>query len=114
MYGFVKWLRRHKSGLGHTLALLTSLAVALYGWAALESGEPGYRNYWGGFVGAWTALGIGFVGVGGTIWSWLSPGSPYRRRPEKKLKGRAARRARQAERHRSAIDDFDRPWTGGR
>ena len=86
-----------------------ALSLILGGLNAMMGGRPAYRNYWGGVIFAPFAivLGTAILVVFAVNWRSLNElGRP--------LKGKAARRARQAERARSAVETFDEPWKGGR
>ncbi len=84
------------------------LSLVLTGLKASLSDDMSYENYWGGVVFGPVAVVVGLFGLVVAVFLWHQVGNS-----PKKLRGRAARKARQAERHRSAIDDFDKPWTGG-
>ena len=90
-----------------TFALI-SLTVILLGAAPLFRGDFFYSNYWGGLVFGPLAILIGLCGVCVAVFRWRKFLEP----PER-LKGRAARLAQRAAQQRSALDDFDKPWTGG-
>lgn len=47
----LKWM-------GYGLCTLVLLTIPLLVLTAMKNGEAGYRNYWGGFVESWTALGL--------------------------------------------------------
>ena len=89
---------------GVALSLMVAIPAALIFW----SGSPVYSNYLGGVVFAPLALvaGIGLLVIT-LFWPRILESS-------KKLRGKAARRAEQAEHSKSAVEEFDRPWTGGR
>lgn len=94
-------------GISVTALLLAGLFIA--GLASTLSPDPFYRNYWGGLVFGPTAC---LLAVGGFVLLYYAARKDGSRR-KPKLRGRAARRARQAAKYRSPIDDYDRPWRGG-
>ena len=87
---------------------LVALSLMLQGIQTLRTGEFFYDNYWRGLVFAPLAIAIGAFALYLAVFRWrkLAP-------PRERLKGRAARRARRAAEHRTALDGFDKPWTGG-
>ena len=88
------------AGAGVALVVV-SLVVAAIG--TLAEGKLHYSNYWGGRVFAPIVLVIvALIIVGGVV-------SFFRRHePPSKLRGRAARKARQAENTTFPIDDFEK------
>jgi uncharacterized membrane protein len=87
---------------------LLALCIIFAGIVALLNGDLGYGNYWGGLVFAPMGIVIGILFLYIVLFRWRK----ISQQP-KELKGRAARRARQAAGYRSTIDDFRKPWTGG-
>ena len=99
--------RLRSERLARAVFMLVSLGVVLLGVQGLLKGDLFYPNYWGGSVFGPVAITIGLLGLYLGVFRWHKLAAP----PER-LKGRAARRARRAER-RAPIEDFDKPWTGG-
>jgi hypothetical protein len=87
---------------------LFAFCLIFKGIGALLKGDLGYGNYWGGLVFAPMAIAIGLFSFYIMLFRWRK----FSQQP-KQLKGRAARRARQAAAYRSTIDDFRKPWSGG-
>lgn len=85
--------------------LLSSIGLILGGVAALSEGRLHYSNYWGGAVFAPLAIVFGLVILAVTTVKW-----PKFSRPNDapKLKGKAARLARQAEQAKFPIDDYEK------
>jgi len=94
--------------LGRIGLTIFALGLILTGIGTLRGGGLGYHNYWGGVVLAPLAIAIGLFVLYLAMFRWRE----LSKHPER-LKGRAARRARRADEYRSAIDDFDKRWTGG-
>src|SRR4029450_6315092 len=94
--------------LGRVIFVLAALSLIGAGARSLLTGDLFYSNYWGGPVFGPLAIAIGVFCLYLAALHWRD----IAHRPEH-LKGRAARRAQRASKHRSAIDDFDKPWTGG-
>jgi hypothetical protein len=93
--------------LGRVIFTLVALSLILAGVLALLRGDLFYSSYWGGPVFAPLATAIGVFCLYLSLFRWRK----LAQRPER-FKGRAARRAQRAA-ERKAIDDFDKPWTGG-
>ena len=68
---------------------------------ALTAGKLHYANYWGGYVFAPFVLAIVGIIVAGLAISLLRG-----EKPPRKLRGKAARKARQAENTTFPIDDY--------
>lgn len=98
-----------KRRIGIAVAAILSLVLFAQGLAAMLGRDTFLRNYWGGLVFAPIACLLGAV----CFFLVLHAGAKKRERRAPKLRGRAARRARQAARYRSALDDHDRSWRGG-
>lgn len=96
---------------GRVVAFWVAIASVCFGLRPLLRGDLFYSNYWGGLVLGPLAIVIGLFALYLVLFRWkeLSEKAAAKRR----LRGRAARKARQADRHRAPIDDFERPWTGG-
>jgi hypothetical protein len=106
---FGKFVRSERTG--RIFIVLLGLIFSITGMGTIFSGTLSYRNYWGGIAfGPFVIVcGIGLLLIAAfcrkKIWAQDNG--------RKKVKGKAARKARQAESYRAAIDDFDKPWTGG-
>lgn len=87
------------------VVVLLGVSLILAGAAELLGGGLHYRNYWGGHVFAPFAIGAGLILFVIAVFGWRRANE----RPPT-LRGKAARRARQAEATRFPIDDFDKPW----
>ncbi len=68
-----KWIRRNRRWVDRLAGLLVSLLLLTGGLATRMSGEPGYRNYFGGYVGGWIAIGLGVLGLTVTLLQWNGP-----------------------------------------
>jgi len=87
------------------LAFLFSAALILGGVQATFFGDLHYRNYWGGLVFGPFAILIGLFPLVLVVFKWKTlNGSP----PNKKHRGREARRARKAAAVKYPIDDFQK------
>jgi quinol-cytochrome oxidoreductase complex cytochrome b subunit len=86
--------------------ILFSIILILGGVAALKEGRIHYANYWGGVVFAPFAIVLGLFLLSMAILQWKNL---TRRNDSRKLKGKAARLARQAEETKFPIDDY-RKW----
>ena len=100
---------RYSNRLGRVFLSIVALSLILTGIGTVRSGGLGYHNYWGGVVFAPAAIAIGLFILYLAMFRWRE----LSKHPEP-LKGRATRRAHGVAEYRSAIDDFDKPWTGGR
>ena len=89
------------------VVFVIGVVLVLGGIGGSLGGALHYRNYWGGLVFApWTVLlGILVLGTLVVKWKTLNHKLPAPR----KLKGRAARLARQAKNTKFPIDEF-RKW----
>ncbi len=81
------------------VVLILGLTAAAVG--TLVAGKLHYSNYWGGRVFAPFVLVVVIIVVAGLLASFLR-----REKPPKKLRGRAARKARQADKTTFPIDDY--------
>ena len=90
------------------IVLLMGLGLLLGGIRALTGGALHYRNYWGGVVFAPLAIVMGGALLVLLVVKWRTLDER-----EEELKGKAARRARQAHRARADVETFDEPWKGG-
>ena len=88
--------------------MLIASMLILFGIAALLKGHLGYYNYWNGLVFAPYAIVLGTFVCFLALFRWRK----LSQKP-KRLKGRAARRERQASEYRSTISDYNKPWSGG-
>lgn len=86
---------------GFAAVSLVVLALVAAAIRALAMGEADYTNYWGGRVFAPFALLIAAFIIGLGIYSYI-----HGDQPPKKLRGREARKQRQAENTRFPIDDY--------
>jgi hypothetical protein len=83
--------------------LVFCVVLMLGGVATLQRGEIHYSNYWGGAVFAPLAIAVGFLLMMLVLFAWQKFGKTAK---TPKLKGKAARRARQAEETRFPIDEY--------
>lgn len=89
--------------ISRAVLILLGGALILSGIRAFVVGTLHYRNYWGGAVFAPLAILAGLLLLVLATVKWrkfTEPAEPS------KLKGKAARRARQAERTKFPIDDY--------
>ena len=84
---------------GRLVAFLVGGSLIASGLRRLFAGQLHYSNYWGGAVFAPFAIVIGTFLVLLVIFK-------RRDRPQEKLRGRAARRERQAEKVKFPIDEY--------
>lgn len=94
--------------LARAIFALVALSLVLAGARPLLKGDLFFSNYWGGPVFGPLAIVIGVFCLYLVVFRWRKLAA----RPER-LKGRAARKAQRAAEQRTAIDNFDKPWTGG-
>jgi hypothetical protein len=87
--------------------LVMAVSFLLMGLTTYRRGEPDYPNYWGGPIPWWLPV----VMVPFLVWAALKWTALDRKGP--KESPRARRNRRKAERKREAVDDFDKPWSGG-
>lgn len=90
------WVARVTLFLFGILFLLSGLREVLFG-------DLHYSNYWGGAVFAPLAIAIGLFLLVMLVLKWRTLDQPEEQR---KLTGKAARKARQAEETKFPIDDF--------
>ena len=88
-----------------TVLIVIAVSLILSGIAVLLRGGLFYANYWGGVVFAPLAIAAGVFLVYVALFRWRQMNQP-----PPTLRGKAARRAREAEETRFPIDDFDKPW----
>jgi len=84
-------------------ALMLIIPASLRMWL----GSFTYSNYWGGRI--FTPVGL-VVGVLILVIALFRPRVFQRQEP---FHGKAARRAKRAERSRPAVETFHKPWSGG-
>src|SRR5688572_11908882 len=90
-----------RSAVGKFAGALVVLALVAGVVRALTAGRLHYTNYWGGYIFAPFVLAIVAIIIFGLVRSYVR-GDP----PPKSLRGRAARKARQAENTVFPIDDY--------
>jgi hypothetical protein len=88
---------------GRIISLVFSIILITGGVGSLLDGRLHYRNYWGGAVFAPFAIAIGVFWLALILFRWKRLTETNQR-----LRGRAARQARQAERTKFPIDDYHR------
>jgi len=93
-----------RSRWGAVPSVLVVLSLVVSAITTLVKGDLHYINYWGGRVFAPFALLILLLGIVGVVVSKIR-----KTLPPQKLRGRAARKARQAENTKFPIDEF-RKW----
>ena len=81
------------------------------GVLSLLKGDLLYKNYWGGLVFLPIVIPLGLGGLYLVLFRWKELNK--KEAASRHLKGRSARKARQAEQYRAPIDDYDKPWSGG-
>lgn len=96
---------RESKWTGRATLLVFGAILVIGGAGTLHEGGFHYSNYWGGAVFAPFAIVIGIALWLILAWNW----NTLDKRPPR-LRGKAARLARQAEKTRFPIDDFDKPW----
>ena len=101
MRTFGSFGRSRIAAVGGTLLVVALLAGAI---GTLATGKLHYRNYWGGQVFAPFVLVIVAILIVYGVRSRFG-----HRKPPAKLRGRAARKSRQAENTKFPIDDY-RKW----
>jgi hypothetical protein len=102
------FVRRKISPTGWTarsIFMLLSITVVLGGAATMMDGDLHYSNYWGGSVFAPFAIAAGLFLLVLAVAGWKRISGPD---DERKLKGKAARLARQAEQTKFPIDDYEK------
>lgn len=103
-------LNRMRSG-QRVVAGLVMIGFLVAGVLSLLKGGLLYKNHWGGLVFAPIAIPLGLFGLYLVLFRWQ--GLEEKAAAARRLKGRAARKSRQAESYRAPIDDYDKPWRGG-
>lgn len=100
----LKQLLRGKWG-GRVLLLVAGGLLLSGGIGTLGKGSLHYSNYWGGAVFAPFAIVLGIA-----CWLVLLWNPDALNKKEVALRGKAARKAKQAEDTKFPIEDFDKPW----
>jgi len=86
---------------------LIAVSFILLGAQMLRRGEPDYPNYWGGPV-----LSIVPI-IAGLLAAYVAT-IGYKRLKKPRSDNRTNRKRREKAPEKSFLDDFDRPWKGGR